>query len=384
MKSKNVAFVVAALLAGILSTACSSTPAAAPETKSGLRRENFRVEIDGRKVDLFVLKNNAGNEVCITNYGARVVSWTARDRDGNFDDIVLGFDDPQGYRKSGEPYFGVIAGRYANRIAGGKFSLDGKSYSIPINNEPNALHGGPGGFDKKVWEARQIDGRTLEFRLFSPDGDQGFPGNLDVTVVYSLSDDNALKVTYRATTDKASPVVLTHHSFFNLHGAGNGTINDHVLTINADAYTPIDAVSIPTGEIAPVAGTPFDFRKPTPIGARLGEANAQLKNGSGYDHNWVLSKPTGSYGQAAKVYDPQSGRTLEVFTTEPGMQLYGGNFLNGSDKGKNGKSYEYRSAFCLEAQHFPDSPNRPNFPSTILRPGEVYTQTCTYKIFAGK
>lgn len=350
-------------------------------TKSGLNRENFQTTIGGKKTDLFILANAAGIEICATNFGARIVSWLAPDRDGNLADIVLGHDGIAEYIAAPDSYFGSAIGRYGNRIAGGAFTLDGIEYRIPINNGGNALHGGPIGFESRVWDARQTGGAEVEFHLLSEDGDQGFPGNLDVTMVYALTNDNELKITYRATTDKPTVVNLTHHSFFNLRGAGGGSINDHIMMINADSYTPVTKALIPTGEIAPVAGTPLDFRQPAAIGARVDAASEQLENSGGYDHNWVLNKSGDSPQLAARVVEPQSGRTLEVFTTEPGIQFYAGNFLDGKTRGKGGKTYGYRTAFCLETQHFPDSPNRKNFPSTVLRPGETYAQTCVYKFW---
>ncbi|MDF9832295.1 aldose 1-epimerase [Ereboglobus sp. PH5-5] len=347
-----------------------------------LQRSSFQKQIDGKQADLFVMRNNKGVEICATNYGARIVSWLAPDRGGNMEDIVLGYESVQDYIDSKEPYFGAAIGRFGNRIANGKFTLDGVEYTIPINNAPNALHGGPAGFQSIVWDARQVNPATVEFRLLSKDGDQGFPGNLAVTMTYALTDDNELKISYRATTDKPTVINLTHHSFFNLHGAGNGSVNDHILTINADNYTPVSSALIPTGEMASVSGTPMDFRQPTVIGARVDADFEQLKNGAGYDHNWVLNKPGGGLQFAAKIIEPKSGRVLEVRTTEPGMQFYGGNFLNASLKGKGGKTYDARTAFCFETQHFPDSPNQKNFPSTVLRPGETYTQECVYKFYA--
>lgn len=358
------------------------SPTAKPTTKSGLSHAKFQKQIGGKTSDLFVMTNKQGVEICVTSYGARIVSWLTPDRDGKMDDIVLGYDNVRDYIDSKEPYFGAAIGRYGNRIAKGKFTLDDVEYTIPINNTPNALHGGPGGFQSVVWDARQIDDATVEFQLLSKDGDQGFPGNLRVTMVYALTDANELRISYKATTDKPTVINLTHHSFFNLHGAGNGTVNDHFLMIAADKYTPVTNVLIPTGEIAPVAGTPMDFRTPTAIGARVDAPFDQLNNGLGYDHNWVLNRTGNALQLAATVTDPRSGRVLEVFTTEPGLQFYGGNFLDDSFKGKGGKAYGFRSALCLETQHYPDSPNQKNFPSTVLRPGEIYTHECVYKFYA--
>ncbi|OAM86933.1 galactose mutarotase [Termitidicoccus mucosus] len=362
-----------------------------PITKSGLLRTDFQQEIDGKKSDLYVLTNKNGVEIAVTSYGARVVSWLTPDRAGKFDDIVLGYDNVQGYVASAEPYFGAAIGRYGNRIAKGRFTLDGAHYAIPANNGENALHGGPRGFQSFVWDTRQPDHRTLEFTHLSQDGDQGFPGNLQVKMVYTLTDDNELKITYEATTDKPTPVNLTHHSFFNLHGTRDGTdgdrlrtINDHLLTLHASHYTPVAPDLIPTGELPAVEGTPMDFRAPVPIGARINADFTQLKNGAGYDHNWILDRPatdagTGKLYLAARAVEPASGRVLEVRTDQPAIQFYGGNFLNDTFKGKHGKTYAHRTAFCLETQHYPDSPNQPAFPSTILRPGQTYRHLCIYK-----
>lgn len=347
--------------------------------KSSLDPGNFERELDGKQVQLYFLKNRSGLEIAVTNYGAKVVSLLVPDKEGKLEDIVLGFDDLDGYLNANEPYFGAAIGRYGNRIAGGKFDLNGKQYRLATNNGPNHLHGGTKGFNAQVWDAKKVNDQTIEFTRLSPDGEEGYPGNLQVKMVYTLSDDNAFKITFSASTDRPTPVNLTHHSFFNLHGAGNGSINDHVLMINAEAYTPVDKTLIPTGKIVKVAGTPMDFREPTEIGKRIEESFEQLEFGNGYDHNWVLKDSGDSQKLAATVWEPESGRYMEVYTTEPGLQFYGGNFLDGKDKGKGDKSYEFRSAFCLETQHFPDSPNQPNFPSTILQPGEQYQHTVIYK-----
>lgn len=350
-------------------------------TKSGLNRTHFETTLGGKKTVLLALTNDNGIEICATNYGARIVSWIAPDRDGNMADIVLGHDTIAEYLAKPESYFGAAIGRYANRIANGRFTLDGVDHVIPQNNGANALHGGPAGFESLVWDARQPDNSTLEFRLRSEDGDQGFPGNLDVTMTYTLTPANELRIDYRAIADKPTVVNLTNHSFFNLGGAGGGGIAGHIMRIFADHYTPVTPALIPTGEIAPVAGTPFDFRKPEPVGTRIDTPdNEQLKNAGGYDHNYVINRSGPGLRPAAKVLDPQSGRVLEVFTTQPGVQLYTGNFIDGKAPGKGGKTYGYRSALCLETQHFPDSPNRKNFPTTILRPGEIYAQTSVYKV----
>ncbi|MDX5419359.1 MAG: galactose mutarotase [Hymenobacteraceae bacterium] len=353
------------------------------KTESLLQAEldlaNFERELDGKQVRLYFLKNRNGLEMAVTNYGAKVVSLLVPDKEGRFEDIVLGFDNLDGYLNANEPYFGATIGRYGNRIAKGKFTLNGRQYELQTNNAPNHLHGGKKGFNAHVWDTKQVDEHIIEFSRMSPDGEEGYPGNLQVKMIYTLTDDNEFKVTYVAETDQSTVINLTHHSFFNLHGAGNGDINDHVLMINADAYTPVDNTLIPTGEIEKVDGTPMDFRNPTEIGKRVDENFEQLKFGKGYDHNWVLKESSSTENLAATVWEPVSGRFMEVYTTEPGLQFYGGNFLDGKDKGKGGKPYTFRSALCLETQHFPDSPNQPGFPSTVLNPGEKYQHTAIYK-----
>jgi aldose 1-epimerase len=339
----------------------------------------FGGELDGKKVELFTLKNESGMIVQITNYGGRVVDLWVPDKSGTFQDVVLGYATLDGYLKSNEIYYGTLVGRYGNRIGNAQFTLNDSLYTLAANNGVNHLHGGIKGFCNVVWDAVQSDEKTLLLSYLSPDGEEGYPGNLQVNVTYELTDDNELKIEYRATTDKPTLVNLTHHSYFNLKGVGNGDINDHLLQINAAQYTPVDSTLIPTGEIAPVDGTPFDFRTATAIGARVNEENQQLKYGLGYDHNWVLQPADSGLIYAAKVVEPVSGRTLEVYTNEPGLQFYGGNFLNGGDTGKNGVSYTHRSALCLETQHFPDSPNKPEFPTTILEPGAEYYSVCIYK-----
>ena len=342
---------------------------------------------DGKPIEVVTLKNSRGMEVRAMTYGAIIMSIKVPDRAGKIADVVLGFDSPEQYwHEPTPPYFGAVVGRYGNRIAKGRFTLDGKTYTLAINNPPNSLHGGNKGFDKHVWDVTTregADGASAIFSRTSPDGEEGFPGTLQARVTYTLTEKNELIVAYHATTDKATPVNLTQHSYFNLAGEGSGTILDHVLTIDADRYTPIDPTSIPTGELAPVQGTPFDFRTPTAIGARIGDPNQQLKNGSGYDHNWVLNRKGSGLQHAVTVTDPKSGRTLDISTTEPGVQFYTGNFLDGTIKGKGGHVYAYRSALCLETQHFPDSPNHPSFPSTILRPGNAY-DTRTVFTFSAK
>lgn len=330
----------------------------------------------------YELKNKNGIRLTVTDFGCRIMDLWVPDKDGRFDDIVLGTYDEDKYINygSGERFLGATIGRFGNRIAKGRFSLEGKEYTLACNNGANALHGGILGFDMVVWEVLSHSENRIDFKYVSKDGEEGYPGTLETYMSYTLTDENELVVEHRATTDKTTIVNLTHHSFFNLHGEGNGDVNDMVMTINASAYTPVDETLIPTGEIAPVEGTPFDFRKPQVIGSRLSEDNEQLRLGGGYDHNWVLDKASeGELSFAAEVYDPQSGRRMQVYTTEPGMQFYGGNYFDGSMKGKNGKSYVKNCSLALETQHFPDSPNKPQFPSTVLKPGETYKHICIYR-----
>jgi aldose 1-epimerase len=327
---------------------------------------------DGKPVEVFTLTNAHGAEVRAITYGGIITSIKVPDRAGRMADIVLGFDSIEGYLKD-HPFFGAIIGRYGNRIAKGQFVLDGRTITLAKNNGPNHLHGGMKGFDKVLWAAEPMKGQAgVVFSRISPDGEEGYPGNLSVRVSYTLTDKNELVVDYLGTTDKPTPVNLTQHSYFNLTGDGSSDILGHQLTINADRYTPVDDTLIPTGELAPVEGTPFDFRKATPIGARITGSDAQLLNGKGYDHNWVLNRNGSGLQLAARVVEPKSGRTLEVRTEEPGLQFYSGNFLDGTITGKGGHVYKHRTGFCLETQHYPDSPNQPNFPSTILKPGQEY------------
>jgi aldose 1-epimerase len=329
---------------------------------------------DGAPIDLFTLTNVNGVEVRTMSYGATIVSLRVPDRRGQLGDVVLGFDTFDEYITKKPPYFGAIVGRYGNRIAKGRFTLEGKTYQLATNNGPNHLHGGVKGFDKLVWRGEPFERGGdvgIAYTLTSPDGDEGYPGTLNVSVRYTLSATNELTVDYDATTDKATPINLTQHSYFNLAGDGSGDILGHELAIDADRYTPVDEGLIPTGELALVEGTPFDFRKATSVGARIDADNQQLRYGKGYDHNWALSGGTGLH-HAARLVDPKSGRTLDVSTTEPGMQFYAGNFLDGTITGKAGHVYNHRNGLCLETQHFPDSPNHANFPSTILRPGARY------------
>ncbi len=385
MKNAMIWTLLACMTLVLLFAACTDEPSenVAPEPKAaGVTQEAFATTPEGAEVSLFTLTNASGMEVRAMNYGGIILTLRVPDRDGNFEDVVLGYDALQGYLDE-TPYFGAIIGRYGNRIAGGAFTLDGQTYSLPVNNGPNSLHGGIKGFDKVVWEAAPFengDGRGVVFTYTSPDGEEGYPGTLNARVTYTLTDANELIFDYHATTDKATPVNLTQHTYFNLAGDGEGDVLGHQITINAESFTPVDSTLIPTGEIAPVAGTPFDFTQPAAIGERINQTdNEQIRFGGGYDHNFVLDGPEGEMKQAAVVYEPTSGRVMEVSTTEPGVQFYSGNFLDGIITGKNGHVYEKRFGFCLETQHYPDSPNQPNFPSTILRPGEEYQSRTIYK-----
>jgi aldose 1-epimerase len=335
-----------------------------------------------KSIKIYTIKNSNKVSATFTNYGQRLISLMVPDRKGTLGDVVLGFYTLEEYKKAAENYFGSTIGRYGNRIANGKFSIGDKQYTLATNNTPNHLHGGIDGFNDVIWNVKQLAENKLVFSRISPDMEEGYPGDLKVKVTYTLTNDNELKMDYHATTNKATVINLTHHSFFNLKGEGEGDINSHILTVNADSYTPINKFFIPTGKIEKVASTPFDFRKGKPIGVDLKNKNEQLANGLGYDHNFVLNaNPKNSEGLvfAAKVEEPESGRVMEIFTNEPGLQFYGGNFLDGKTKGKSGKPFVYRGAFCLETQHFPNSPNQPNFPSTLLNPGETYQSICIYK-----
>ena len=338
----------------------------------------FGTAPDGKNVDLFILTNSHGMQAAVTNYGGIVVSLKVPDRNGESADIVLGYETLDGYIKN-SPYFGAIVGRYGNRIAKGRFTLDGAEYRLATNDGDNHLHGGIKGFDKVVWDAesvKQDNAASVKLTYLSKDGEEGYPGNLSCTVTYLLTEENELKILYTATTDKATPVNLTHHSYFNLAGQGSGDILGHELMLTADRFTPVDAGLIPTGVLQPVKDTPMDFTRQKPIGQDVASVPG------GYDHNFVLNNAGGSLALAARIYEPTSGRIMEVYTTEPGIQFYSGNFLDGSITGKSGKVYMKHYGFCLEAQHFPDSPNKPYFPSTILRPGETYAQETIYTFSA--
>lgn len=349
----------------------------------GVQQSPFGKLPDGQAIEQYTLTNRHGIVAKIITYGGIVTELHVPDRNGTSADVALGFNNVDQYL-AGHPYFGALVGRVANRIAKGKFSLDGKEYALAVNNGPNSLHGGLKGFDKQVWKARPVsspDGPSLELTTTSPDGEEGYPGTLTTRVVYTLTDRSELKIDYTATTDKATPVNLTNHSYFNLAGEGSGNVLRHVLMLNANHYTPADDTLIPTGELAPVEGTPLDFRRSTPIGARIEDLEGKGGPG-GYDHNFVLNSDAGALTLAARVEEPGSGRVMEVLTTQPGVQLYTGNFLDGTLKGKSGRAYRKHDAFCLETQHFPDSVNHPNFPSTILRPGETYHETTVYRFSA--
>ena len=356
------------------------------ENICGLRRENFQSKINGKDTDLYILRNSEGNEVAITNYGGSLVAIMVPDRDGNRANVIQGHDNIEDCVNSPEPYLSTLIGRYGNRICKGKFQLHGKEYQLPINNGPNSLHGGKKGFNAKVWDALQMNDHMLVLKYVSPYGEEGFSGEMKTTVVYTFTDDNELVIEYMATTNKKTIVNLTSHGFFSLAGIANPTptIENLECEINADFYIPIDETSIPTGEIRRVEGTPFDFRKPKTVGQDIDADNEQIKNGAGYDHCFVLNKKEeGELSFAARIKEPVSGRVMEVYTTEPGVQVYTDNWADGY-KGQNGATFPRRSAICFEAQHFPDSPNRPYFPSVMLRPGEQYTQKTVYRFAVDK
>jgi aldose 1-epimerase len=379
-----VGFVLASflvVLSGVRSAAAGPAAAGDGQRRAGVEKRDFGKTDDGTAVDLYVLTNAKGMTARVMTYGAILTELHVPDRDGKLDDIVLGFDDLRGYL-AGHPYFGATVGRVANRIARGRFTLDVKEYRLAINNGPNALHGGRKGFDKVVWQAEPLpsaDGIGVRLRYRSPDGEEGYPGNLSVVVTYTLTEDNAVRIDYAATTDHATPVNLTNHSYFNLAGPRAGDILGHELMLTADRYTPTDETLIPTGAIESVHGTPLDFLTPATIGSRLDQLKGEPK---GYDHNFVLKGDGKTPTLAARVHEPKTGRVLEMLTTEPGVQMYTSNFLDGTLKGKGGVVYRKHGAFCLEAQHFPDSVNHPAFPSTILTPGKTYTQTTIYRFSA--
>ncbi|HET9571997.1 MAG TPA: aldose epimerase family protein [Bacteroidales bacterium] len=367
--------VLASFVMTLVLTSCTNSNV----TLSGLNPKNFRTEIDGKKNDLYVLKNKNGMEVCMTNYGARIVSVWVPDKNGNFADVVLGFDSIGGYLNN-KTDFGAFIGRYGNRIAQGKFSLDGKEYQLSQNNFGHCLHGGVKGFQYCMFDIKQLSDTSLEATYVSADNEMGFPGKLTSKATYTLTSNNAIDIRYTATTDKPTVVNLTNHSYFNLTGNPKRDILGHVMSIDADGFTPVDTTVMTTGEISPVCCTPMDFRKPCPIGERINNYdNVQMKNGKGYDHNWVLNTKGNDGAPACFLSEPVSGRTLTVYTNEPGLQVYTGNFLNGSVTGKKGVVYQQRTGICLETQHYPDSPNKPQWPSVVLRPGQTYTSHCIYQ-----
>ncbi|MES2827127.1 MAG: aldose epimerase family protein [Bacteroidota bacterium] len=386
MKRSLKPFLAAALLLAVSActqstkTESSTEQADSASTAFQLDSTKFQKEIDGKKVNLYVLKNKNNMQAAFTNYGGRLVSLLVPDSAGKLVDVVVGFDSVDGFVQSTEPYFGATIGRYGNRIAKGKFTLDGKEYTLFTNNGQNTLHGGKKGYQYVVWDAKMTNDHTLELSYLSKDMEEGFPGNLNVKVTYTLTDDNELKMDYEATTDKRTVVNLTNHAFFNLNGEGSGTILEHVLQIYADQYTPVDTTLIPLGKNEPVKGTPFDFNTPTTIGKRIDAVNAQLTAGSGYDHNFVLSGVKGSgMTHAATVKGNKSGIVMDIYTQEPGLQFYSGNFMQSKNTFKGGATDDFRTALALETQHFPDSPNQPGFPSTVLDPGKVYKTSSIYK-----
>ncbi len=370
---------------GILILAsCTTKQKTTVTTLSGLNPQNFVTEVNGEATKLFTLKNTNGMEVCITNFGGRIVSIMVPDKDGNMQDVVLGFDSVADYINVPSD-FGASIGRYANRIDHGQFVLDGDTIQLPINNYGHCLHGGPKGWQYQVYQANPIDSTTLELTRISPDGDENFPGNLTATVLFKLTDDNAIDIKYSATTDKKTIINMTQHSYFNLSGNPANAATDHILYVNADYYTPVDSTFMTTGEILPVKETPMDFTTPKMVGQDVANFEfAQLKNGNGYDHNWVLNTAGDITQPAAKLISPTSGISVEVYTNEPGIQVYTGNFLDGTVKGKKGIVYNQRASVCLETQHYPDSPNKPEWPSVVLEPGQTYNSECIYKFSVEK
>ena len=368
-------------VAALLMAAC--TPKAEKATDSGLLQSNFRTEVDGKKTDLYILRNKNNMEVCITNFGGRIVSVMVPDKDGQMRDVVLGFDSIQDYISKPSD-FGASIGRYANRINQGKFTLDGVEYQLPRNNYGHCLHGGPQGFQYRVYDAVQLNPQELQLTYVAKDGEEGFPGNITCKVLMKLTDDNAIDIQYEAETDKPTIVNMTNHSYFNLDGDA-GSNAEHLLTIDADYYTPVDSTFMTTGEIVPVEDTPMDFRTPMPVGERINDFDfVQLKNGNGYDHNWVLNAKGDINRRAASLKSQKTGIVLDVYTNEPGVQVYAGNFLDGSLTGKKGITYNQRASVCLETQKYPDTPNKPEWPSAVLRPGEKYMSQCIFKVSVDK
>lgn len=370
------------LVCTILMVGCTATTKE-ELTESGLKRSDFQTEVNGEKTDLFVLKNKNNMEVCITNFGGRIVSVMVPDKDGNMKDVVLGFDSIQDYIKYPSD-FGASIGRYANRINQGRFTLDGVEYQLPQNNYGHCLHGGPKGFQYRVYKGVQKNDQEVQLTYLAKDGEEGFPGNLQCTVTMKLTDDNAIDIQYEAETDKPTIVNMTNHSYFNLDGDPTTDNSAYLLTLNADNYTPVDSTFMTTGEIATVEGTPMDFRKPTAIGANINQEFEQLKNGNGIDHNWVLNTQGDVTKVCATLESPKTGIVLDVYTNEPGIQVYCGNFLDGTLTGKKGIVYNFRAAVCLETDKYPDTPNKPEWPSAVLRPGEKYQSQCIYKFSVHK
>lgn len=369
--------------AALMISSCSNKPTT-ELTLSGLNPADFKTEVNNQKVNLYTLKNKAGMEVCITNFGARIVSIMVPDKNGEMKDVVLGFDNIKDYINVPSD-FGAAIGRYANRIKDGKFELDGQTIQLPQNNFGHSLHGGPQGWQYQVYEAKPINETAIAMTRISPDGDANYPGNVVATVTYTLTEDNAIDIKYEATTDKKTIINMTNHSYFNLSGDASKPVTNDILYINADTFTPVDSTYMTTGEILPVANTPMDFTTPKAVGAEIDNFDyEQLKNGNGYDHNWVLNSNGNVKQLAAKVTSPASGISLEVYTNEPGIQVYSGNFLDGTAKGKKGIVYNQRTGICLEVQHYPDSPNKPDWPSVVLEPGQTYNSVCIYKFTVEK
>jgi aldose 1-epimerase len=386
---KNSSLTIA-IACGLLAAACnqganktSTTMTDSTKTVKLPDPAGFEKNINGKQTHLYTIKNKNGMQAAVTSYGGRLVSLFVPDKDGKLTDVVLGFDNVDGFINSKEPYYGATIGRFGNRIAKGKFKIDGKEYTLATNNGPNTLHAGHPGFQEVVWDAKLVDSSTLELTYLAKDMEGGFPGNLNVKVTYQITDDNSMKISYLATTDKTTVVNLTNHGFYNLNGESSGTILDHVVQIHADNYTPVNSTLIPTGKIEPVANTPFDFTKPTKIGDRINQDNEQLKYGKGYDHNFVLSQHDITTPIATVIGD-KSGIKMEIFTEEPAMQFYSGNFMQGQNAMKGGKKDEYRTSFAMETQHYPDSPNQPTFPSTELKPGQTYKTQSIYKFSVQK
>ncbi|EGF59317.1 aldose epimerase family protein [Bacteroides fluxus] len=371
------------LLAGVLLISACTGKQVSEKTVSGLEPANFRTEVDGKRTDLFVLKNKNGMEVCITNFGGRIVSVMVPDKDGVMRDVVLGFDSIQDYIRFPSD-FGATIGRYANRINQGKITVDGVEYQLPLNNYGHCLHGGPRGYQYQVFDARQLSKQVLELTYLSKDGEEGFPGNLACKVIFSLTDDDAIDIRYSAETDRTTVVNMTNHSYFNLDGDPSKSNSDYLLTIHADAYTPVDSTFMTTGEIASVEGTDMDFRTPIAVGSRIDNDFEQLKNGKGYDHNWVLNTKGDITRPCATLESPVTGIVLDVYTNEPGIQIYAGNFLDGTLTGKKGIVYGHRASVCLETQKYPDTPNKPEWPSALLKPGEKYDSHCIYRFSVKK